>query len=81
MSADPAVSEVGHAESALACGAERDPLGSGAACEAPPVQAIATRPDPPEATTLTSPIATAPAALACESHSCGGEVTCAGDGP
>jgi hypothetical protein len=64
----------------LACSAESDRLGIESACEAP-AEAVSMKAETVSSLMRTTTLTTPPAPLACESVSCGGEVTCAGDGP
>lgn len=74
-----------HGAGGLACHAEGDAPGDEAACEAPAIEVSSVAPVPPvapKAETFATPIVASPSSpLACESISCGGEVTCGGDGP
>ena len=75
--------------SGLACHAEGDAPGDEAACDAPAAQVASVAPSvvtSVQAESFATPVQAAPSSssaspLACESISCGSEVTCAGDGP
>ncbi len=73
-----------HGARALACGVEGDAFGDEAACEAPAIEVSSDAPAPLASNAVqgeSSARASSSSPPACESISCGGEVTCAGDGP